>query len=135
MIFSIGLFLFGCKNNGESTHIKTFPNAGNYPLLTISSLKDSVSVPDTLNVRAYVVNKSICPRNMYCYLPDGIFISNIAKQDTSAYQPFLALTDPNEFSKGIPYLMSVKVIETGVIDSRTGNKVRRIDLLGYNIVN
>ena len=123
--------LLDCKNNGESTHIKTFPDAGHYPLVTVPSLKDSVSVPKTLNVRAYVVDKSICPTGSYCFLPDGIFISNLAKQDTSVYQPLLVVNNPDEFSENVPYLMSIKVTET-VVDQSTGKVIRRLELLGYD---
>lgn len=136
-LFPVLLSVFmitGCHKSVENNPIasKTFPNAGNYPLVTVPALQDSVPIPDTLNVRAYVVLKSICPPNSYCFVPDGIYISNIQKSDSTVYQPFMTVRNPDEFSKNILYLMSIKVVETNKVDSKTGRKLRSLTLIGYN---
>lgn len=123
------VLLSGCENRvGVTT---SYPRPGNYPLVKVSALKDSVFVPGSYNVQAYVVGTIICPPGAMCILPNSIIISDFPKTDSTSFQPLLTMSNPDVFIPKVRYLISIKVVEPGTIDQKTGKKVRHFELLGF----
>ena len=130
MVF--GFTLTGCQVFGpeEQEFEKTYPDAQDFPLITLRAAIDSVAAPSQNNVRVYVVGITVCPADARCAISDGITIASRQqidfKTDLWVHVPVI---EPRQFILGWQYLLSIEIIEDVPGD---GDPHRLLRLIGYD---
>jgi len=107
---------------------RTLPEALDVRRVSLDEARQTVQVPDTVNVKAYVVDYAICPQHANCFLPDGIIIAEKPNPSSSENTRRITVATPRQFEKGGRYLMSFRVLDPPErnLDERT------LDLIGYS---
>lgn len=124
IVLSVG----GCSLLGADDDNKierTYPKALDLETVMISQLRNGVTPPDSLNIKAFVVSRIICPKDMYCFLPNGIIVAEALNDTTREKQLYLTVRKPQQFEEDKQYKLSVSV------RSNSNGERKFFDLLGY----
>lgn len=138
--------LFG----GEERVERTYPDAFDFELVNVEEVLENVQeigtknlpAPGRYNLDVYVHYVTICPADARCYIPDNIGVSSrpplpFQRRIEGIYylSANYANDDFRQFRAGRRYLLSVEVsVEDGHINPLTGELIRYIRLLGYDLI-
>lgn len=120
--------LYGCstkvENKPDPTD-RTYPQAYNFKIVTIKQLKANVTTPDSVNVKAYVVERIYCPPDVECAAIVGnhIKIAEALHNDENALH--LSVTNPLQFKEKHLYTFSLEI-------KKVNDEEKYFSLLGYS---
>ena len=119
----------GCQVVGpdSATTKKTLGAALILPEATLQEARHLATLPDSVNVRAFVVGVNVCPPSARCIMANGITLSD--NRSYSSGQAHLAVDSPQQFIAGWQYLFSL------VRSSPTENEgiiTYHVEILGYD---
>ena len=105
-----GCSIFGSDPEPETAK-RTLPEALDARRVSLADARRTVPAPDTVNVKAYVIELAICPENWNCFLPDGIVIAESREPDDQEKTRRITVESPRQFMKGHHYLISLSVTD------------------------
>ncbi len=129
------LLAFGataCDTNETGNLARTYPHALDLEMVSLAPLKDSIPAPDSLNVEAYVVTRSVCPPRYRCFLGDSIVIGESRHLDAPEEGVVLFVGGALQFVVGRRYLMSIGISDDVIGEPEAQRVVRQYQLLGYD---
>jgi len=127
LIVLILLFsLISCDINSSAEKVKrTYPEAFSLETVTIQEILYEVEVPDSLNIKAHVIDIFECSICAPGILPERIGVwENLPPADTL----YINVLEPRQFQKQKYYLISLRVTEREVSERN------EIQLLGYSLI-
>lgn len=112
-------------SDDDNERKRTYPEAMELELTTVTKLTKEVTPPDSLNAEVYVNEVIKCPKDAFCIVPDGIIISDSLHADSLTEHIHLYVENPLQFREDEGYRLSLS------IGTYPGNGEKRFELLGY----
>lgn len=124
LIFAL-VGISGCTLRSSDKVERTYPEAFDFELVTITQLRNEIPTPDSVNIEVYITRIYECPKNASCIVPDHIIVSETLPAEDSLY---IAAVKPSQFQKEELYRISVRV------SKRESKEHRDVRILGYSLL-
>jgi len=119
--------ILGCGIIGSSDEPeRIYPEAFNFETVSIHQLFYEAEAPDSLNIKAYVIDIHECPEGAVCVLPDRIIVSECLPPDETFN--IIVIEPTRQFEKQRRYEISLRVTKR---DSMERNDVR---IPGFSLI-